>query len=837
MFFDVFKFEINFHRRQNLVYVLSAVFFLITFLATTTPNVSMVGGVDNININSPYTVMMTLSSLTVFALFGSIAFSASGVIRDYELKTAELFFSTPVQKKHYVFGRFFGALLFTYALYIAGALGVFVGEFMPWLDQDRIGSTHLYSYFFTTVIIALPNLFVFACIFFCVATLTRSTMATYVSAVALLMLSFVIDTFTEKQTIEVTSMLDPFGVTSLEETTRYWTVFEKNSAVPVLEGTLLVNRLLWASIGTAFLLIAYAVFPFSLDKGRKPRKSKLLEDTAEPSLVAFEPIRFTQQFNRATGFKQYLSQTRLEVKNIVFSAPFVVLMSLGIFMVVGNAVGNLGNIFGTAVYPTTGIMIRIINGAFSFSLIVVLIYYSGELMVRERDVKIDGIMDAMPQSNWVMMGAKFTGILTVVVSMLLVAMLAAIGVQIYKEFYDINVIQYLQGLLFFFQFPLYLMIVLSVFFYVVTRNKFIAMFTMVVYLLATLSMPNIGLENYLYRLRETNPVYSDFTGYSHNLEPYLWQTFYWGWFGSLLVLAIFLLWPRGIEGNPAERFRVAKQRLTSGVKVSIAVISAGWIATGSYIYYNTNVLNDLVTTEDQETLQAEYEKLYKQYEHTSRLSITQVYSEVDIYPIERDVMLKGRYDFENKSGEQISEFHLSYIPEIEIVRFDLPGASLINDDKDHGYQVYKFDEPLAPGAVISAEFETSWRTPGFANSGHGLNVTPNGTFINNSNFFPLPGYIDSFELGDNNKRREQGLPPIERASSIDDESAWMRNGLGNADRVEFETIVSTSPEQIALAPGYIQDEWVKDGRRYFHYKTQGSQENCGIHEQGMAYQS
>ena len=82
MFFDVFRFEINFHRRQNLVYVLSGVFFLITFLATTTSNVSMIGGVDNININSPYTVMMTLSSLTIFALIGSIAFSASGVIRE-----------------------------------------------------------------------------------------------------------------------------------------------------------------------------------------------------------------------------------------------------------------------------------------------------------------------------------------------------------------------------------------------------------------------------------------------------------------------------------------------------------------------------------------------------------------------------------------------------------------------------------------------------------------------------------------------------------------------------------------------------------------------------------
>lgn len=82
----------------------------------------------------------------------------------------------------------------------------------------------------------------------------------------------------------------------------------------------------------------------------------------------------------------------------------------------------------------------------------------------------------------------------------------------------------------------------------------------------------------------------------------------------------------------------------------------------------------------------------------------------------------------------------------------------------------------------------------------------------------MPGYSGAYELSDNNKRREQDLPPIERASSIDDKVAWMRNGLGNADRLNFETIVSTSSDQIALAPGYLQREWEQDGRRYSHYK-------------------
>ena len=818
MFLDVFKFELNFHRRQNLVYVLSSVFFLITFLATTTPNVTMVGGVDNINTNSPYTVIMTLSSLTIFTLFGAIAFSANALLRDYDLDMAELFFSTPMRKFDYLYGRFCGALIFVFALYFSGLLGVLLGEFMPWLDQEQIGSTSLAAYFFTSWVIALPNLFVFSCIFFCIATITRSTMATYVAAVALLMLSFVIDTFTEKETVALTSMLDPFGVTALEEMTRYWTVFEKNSMIPAVEGKLLANRLLWMGIGFIFLVLAYVFFPFTMDKARKRVKPKTLEEAPEPLTAQFKVLQFDQQFDLSASFKHYLSQTSLEIRNILFSAPFVVLLLLGILMVVANAAGNLGNLFGTAVYPTTSVMVRIINGAFSFSLLVVLIYYSGELMVREKSVKVNEIMDAMPQSNWVMMAAKFSGMLLVIVSMLLFAMLGAIGVQLYKGFYEINIFQYLQGLLFFFQFPLYLMLVLAMLFYVITRNKFISMFMMVLYILATLVMPNIGLENYLYRMREVRPVYSDFTGYSQNLVPYLWQSFYWGLFGCLMLVVIFLLWPRGVEDGWASRVRVFRQRITPGVKAMTAVLIVSWFATGGYMYYNTNVLNELVTTKETEKRQAEYEKLYKQYEHMARPSIVSVYAEVDIYPDERDVLLKGHYDLVNLSGEAINEFHLSYIPQIEIEKFELPGASLYKHDEDRGYQIYKFDQPLQPGSKITAEFETSWRTPGFANGGHGVKVTPNGTFINNTDFFPLPGYLNNTELEDNNDRRKHDLPPIERASPIDDEAAWMRNGFGNSDRVEFETIVSTSAGQIAVAPGYLQREWEEDGRRYFHYK-------------------
>src|SRR3546814_11123210 len=67
----------------------------------------------------------------------------------------------------------------------------------------------------------------------------------------------------------------------------------------------------------------------------------------------------------------------------------------------------------------------------------------------------------------------------------------------------------------------------------------------------------------------------------------------------------------------------------------------------------------------------------------------------------------------------------------------------------------------------------------------------------------------------------RSLPERPRMPPIDDRAQWNNNYLsGSADWVSFETTVSTSSGQIALAPGYLQRKWTKDGRNYFEYKSE-----------------
>src|SRR3546814_2319798 len=72
---------------------------------------------------------------------------------------------------------------------------------------------------------------------------------------------------------------------------------------------------------------------------------------------------------------------------------------------------------------------------------------------------------------------------------------------------------------------------------------------------------------------------------------------------------------------------------------------------------------------------------------------------------------------------------------------------------------------------------------------------------------------DLRQLQDRNDRKKYELPERPRMPPIDDRAQWNNNYLsGSADWVNFETTVSTSSGQIALAPGYLQRKWTKDGR-------------------------
>lgn len=424
----------------------------------------------------------------------------------------------------------------------------------------------------------------------------------------------------------------------------------------------------------------------------------------------------------------------------------------------------------------------------------------------------------MPHPDWVVILAKILGLMAIMAAMLIAVILGGMQVQVLKGFYDFQLMQYLLGLFAFFQFPIWFTCVLAVFAQVLTGNRYLGMFVMVLYFAGTLILPQQGFDQYLYLFATPGISYSDFTGWGPNLSAYLWFSLYWSLFCLLLLFIMHLLWQRGIESGGRFRWRNIRSRLNAPVSFTATVCLFAFIGTGVFIYYNTNVLNEHLTRLDRERLSADYEKAYKQFEDLQFPDLVDFYTEVDLYPQTREAHIEGRYTLQNNYETAISELHFTVPAYLTLRSLNVPDASLRLSDEQLGYYIYSLNSPMRPGTSFDVSFVIDWLTPGFVNDSPTTRLLKSGTFFDNTDAFPLPGYASELQLLDNNRRRRYDLPPVERAADIDDSSRYDK-GFGSIRmRSKYEAIVSTSLDQIAVTPGYLEREWEENGRRYFHYR-------------------
>ncbi len=146
-------------------------------------------------------------------------------------------------------------------------------------------------------------------------------------------------------------------------------------------------------------------------------------------------------------------------------------------------------------------------------------------------------------------------------------------------------------------------------------------------------------------------------------------------------------------------------------------------------------------------------------------------------------------------------------------KFDRPFHLVSRSPRDL-YTIYALEQPLAPGEVLKLSFAVSHATRGFRDGNEPAQFAYNGTFFD-AGYFPTIGYDQGFEIDDPRRRREEHLGPLEEMAQRGEPVHSRLNLFGaNSDWITYHTVVSTSGDQIAIAPGYLQREWQQDGRHY-----------------------
>jgi aminopeptidase N len=227
-------------------------------------------------------------------------------------------------------------------------------------------------------------------------------------------------------------------------------------------------------------------------------------------------------------------------------------------------------------------------------------------------------------------------------------------------------------------------------------------------------------------------------------------------------------------------------------------------------------------------VQAEYEKTYRPSDKLPQPHIRRVKYAVDIFPSRRNVNIRGDEIIYNPYSHPLNEIHFSLDTHYD-TSIDIPGTALAKDDARLSYRMYRFTSPLQPGEERTVRFTVTSKNRGFENNVSNPQVVQNGTFLSNlgalvggANYLaPIIGYNSWRQLTDLVERRKYGLqevdlmPALERNCTGDCRDTAIP---GHSDWIDISAVISTDPDQFAIAPGSLVREWQQDGRRYFEYK-------------------
>ncbi len=807
----VAAFEFNFQRGGPVFYASAAIFFLLTFGAVTVEQVQ-IGAGGNVFANSPYAIAQTHLILSLFFMFTAAAMVAGVVLRDDETGFGPIIRTTRIGRDAYLFGRFTGALLAAALALAAVPLAIFIGSLMPWLDPETLGANRLRDYGLAYGVLALPNLFVTGALFFALATVTRSMLGTYLGVIGLLAIYLVLNiALGPRPELERTlAVLDPFGLAAFEQATRYQSAAERNTEAIALEGLLLWNRLLWLLIGCVALLLARLTFRF---EGLAERGSSAPHDEPEPTAPATAGVLPAPRFDRHTALAQLGLRCRLEMRQIFSSPAFGILVALGLFNA-GAGLWFSGEMFGTPRFPVTHTLIPVLIGTFSLVPLIIAIYYAGELVWRERDCRLHEIVDAAPIPNWAYVVPKTLAVTLVLVATVAFGMLAAIAVQLVRGYTHFELDKYVLWYLLPTAFDMVLLAALAVFVQALSPNKYTGWGVMALFLVATLVLFNVGMEHplILYSSAPEVPL-SDMNGAGHYWQAAWWLRLYWGAAAILLLVAAHLLWRRGTETRLTPRLRRAPARLRGAPGAIAAAAALVFVATGSWVFYNTNVLNDYFTERDHERFMAEYERRHLVHATLPQPTITHVELDVELYPEQLRAEVSGRYMLTNETGEALEEVHVrSPDRRLKLREIELSGAELDHHDEDFDYRIYRLPGPLQPGDTLELTFRSQREVRGFPHANPDTRLVHNGTFLNNFEIAPVIG-MDRWQLlRDRSVRRRNDLPADLRPPALEDDSATVRPYFGGGWSTADIT-VTTSADQTPIAPGRRVEDATDDGRR------------------------
>lgn len=787
--------------------------------AVSSDNINIGGGVGSVHKNAPFVIQTYYGVMSLIGLLMTTAFMNASANRDFENNMYQFVFSSPIKKRDYYFGKFIGAATMAVVPLLGVSLGALIGPLMPWAEPERYGDVIWSGHLNGLIAFGIPNTIIVSVLLYVLAIIFRSNIVSFVGAMLILVFYVISSGFTKDIEKEwLANLLDPFGFRPERILSKYMTVDEKNLHGVPLSGPFLFNRIIWLCISLSILAVSYYKFSFSV-KNKKGKKQK--ESGMNTSPIVLSNENFIPTNANTFSFSSLFYLIKFETKTIIKNPTFIIIVIIGLINLIASLTSFTGR-YGSDQYPVTYDVIDSIKGSFYLFLIAIITFYSGVLVWKERDFKMSEIQDATPMKTAWLFIAKLVAMILSIALILACTILIGVIAQLGFGYTRFQLDVYFKSLMIMDLLSFSFLIVISLLFHYLINNRYIAYFAFVAFAILNQFIWGVfKIDTNMLKFGGTpDVIYSDMNGFGPFVQSSVWFYTYWALACIILCFIIYSFYIRGKETGLKNRLTIAKLSLLKN-KLPIIACAFVFVLCGSFVFYNTKILNKYDSSKEEENKQMEYERRYKKYENLNQPRFYKFNYVIDVFPEQRSLKANVNAWAKNISEQTISELHFTLPPVPDSIDIVISNSKLKLKDKRLGYCIFTLNIPLLPNDSILIVYNVSRETKGFENEVSFTQLTKNGTFFNNRDISPALGYNSDYEISDKNTRTKLKLPKRKRMNRLNEDDLQSRSNTyisNDADWVDVITTISTSKNQIAIAPGSLIKTWEANDRKYFTYQ-------------------
>ena len=769
------------------------------------------------------------------------------VIRDLELQVTEVFHSTRLTPREYVWGKFAGALGVFFAvwfLYLCAA-AMFNHVVAAGEDAQHVGAFALGNYLFPTVLFGIPQIFLFAGVPFFLGTWTRRPIVVFFFPVLVLLVTLTFLTtwspsWLSPEVNRALMLVDPSGFRWLNET------FLKvdrgvefyNTAALRPDAGFLLSRLVYGLLGLGAVAGAAASYTARLrtggsesralrfvarmfGRGRRARAMAAADpspaaapspaDTALRDLgMATEPLGFWKAA-RVIG--------REEVRELVRRPGMYLFVPLILYQSVFTTLVAIGPFNSRLLLTSGAVAVRQLN-TLSLLISFLLLFYTVESLHKERSRRLAEIFNATPIGTGAMLLGKTIGNSMVAGLILAVGVIASWLVIVYQQLFQGSPVGF------------------DIFPFVATWGGVLApTFIFWTALVTTLfaffrnryAVYAVGMALIVYTVYRM--VFDDPFGWVFNWMA--WNAVQWSDMGAFSLQGRELLLNRllylslvpplvalavkwfGRQDRDATRLmhRIRPKPLLIGA-LRLLPFAAPAIVLALVLHFGGRAGRDGPASE--EAGKDYWRENVRTWTDFEMPSVSNVDVDLDFEPSERTASVQGEYTFRNHRDypyEQIPVTAGQWDP----IEWTLNGEPHEPDDRSNLF-VFTPEDPLGPGDSLTIGFGYDLEFPrGMAkrSGGAGQFILESGIVLTAfaPTFMPIPGYDPGIGVDGDNSSEPRDYPDDFYEGETEPLFGW------GGEPFTVRTRITLPEEYTANGVGQKVSDEVADGRRTVVWET------------------